>query len=216
MYTTKYMAKTSATQDFVPIEKVRDGVVILKTGEIRAVLITNSLNLGLKSEDEQQAVISQFQNFLNSLDFPVQFFVESRKLNIKPYMTLLQERSVLVKEDLLKIQIHEYMGFIKKFTDESNIMTKHFFITVPYFNQATETINASSILNLGGSSGPKNSEDTFEMSRIQLDQRIATVIQGLSRFGLRAQRLGTEEVIELYYKLFNPSEGDRAAPKVEQ
>lgn len=206
------MAKGSATQEFVPIERVRDGVVVLKTGEIRAVLITNSLNLGLKSEDEQQAVLSQFQNFLNSLDFPVQFFVESRKLNIKPYMNLLQERSVQVKEDLLKIQIHEYMGFIKKFTDESNIMTKHFFITVPYFNQATQTVNPSSLLSFGGA--PKNQEDTFEMSRIQLDQRVATVIQGLSRFGLRAQRLGTEEVVELFYKLFNPSEGDREAPKV--
>ncbi len=215
MYTVYYMAKGQATQDFVPIDRVREGVVILKTGEIRAVLITNSLNLGLKSEDEQQAVLSQFQNFLNSLDFPVQFFVESRKLNIKPYMTLLQERSVLVKEDLLKIQIHEYMGFIKKFTDESNIMTKHFFITVPYFNQSTQTVNASSILSLGGSGGAKTSEDTFEMSRIQLDQRVATVVQGLSRFGLRAQRLGTEEVVELFYKLFNPSEGDREAPKVD-
>jgi hypothetical protein len=208
------MAKGQATQNFVPIERVRDGVVILKTGEIRAVLITNSLNLGLKSEDEQQAVLSQFQNFLNSLDFPVQFFIESRKLNIKPYMTLLQERSVLVKEDLLKIQIHEYMGFIKKFTDESNIMTKHFFITVPYFNQTAQTVNAGTLLNLGAS-GPKNPEDGFEMARIQLDQRIATVIQGVSRFGLRAQRLGTEEVVELFYKLFNPSEGDREAPKVD-
>lgn len=214
MYTVYHMAKGQATQDFVPIERVRDGVVILKTGEIRAVLITNSLNLGLKSEDEQQAVLSQFQSFLNSLDFPVQFFVESRKLNIKPYMKLLQERSVLVKEDLLKIQIHEYMGFIKKFTDESNIMTKHFFITVPYFNQTTQTVNASSLLNFAGG-GRKTVEESFEMSRIQLDQRVATVIQGLSRFGLRAQRLGSEEVIELFYKLFNPGEEDRDAPKLQ-
>lgn len=214
MYTVTYMAKGSATQDFVPIERVRDGVVILKTGEIRAVLITNSLNLGLKSEDEQQAVLSQFQSFLNSLDFPVQFFVESRKLNIKPYMTLLQERSVLVKEDLLKIQIHEYMGFIKKFTDESNIMTKHFFITVPYFNQATQTVTSSSLMNFG--SAPKTGEENFDTSRIQLDQRVASVVQGLSRFGLRAQRLGTEEVVELFYKLFNPGEADREAPKVGQ
>ena len=214
MYTVYHMAKGQATQDFVPIERVRDGVVILKTGEIRAVLITNSLNLGLKSEDEQQAVLSQFQSFLNSLDFPVQFFVESRKLNIKPYMKLLQERSVLVKEDLLKIQIHEYMGFIKKFTDESNIMTKHFFITVPYFNQATQTVNASSLLNLGRG-GTKTVDESFEMSRIQLDQRVATVIQGLSRFGLRAQRLGSEEVVELFYKLFNPGEEDRDAPKLQ-
>lgn len=211
------MAKGSATQEFVPIDRVRDGIIVLKTGELRSVLITNSLNLGLKSEDEQQAVLSQFQNFLNSLDFPVQFFVESRKLNIKPYMTLLQERSVQVKEDLLKIQIHEYMGFITKFTEESNIMTKHFFVTVPYFNQSTQTISTNSILTLAGGSNPqKNTQDTFEMSRIQLDQRVATVMQGLSRFGLRAQRLGTEEVVELFYKLFNPGEGDRAAPKTGQ
>lgn len=211
------MAKGQATQEFVPIERVRDGIIILKSGEIRSILITNSLNLGLKSEDEQQAVLSQFQNFLNSLDFPVQFFVESRKLNIKPYMALLQERSTLVKEDLLKIQIHEYMGFITKFTEESNIMTKHFFVTVPYFNQSTQTISTNSILTLAGGSNPqKNTQDTFEMSRIQLDQRVATVMQGLSRFGLRAQRLGTEEVVELFYKLFNPGEGDRAAPKTGQ
>jgi hypothetical protein len=210
------MAKGSATQDFVPIERVRDGIVVLKTGEIRAVLLTNSLNLGLKSEDEQQAVLSQFQNFLNSLDFPVQFFVQSRKLNIKPYMELLQERSLLVKEDLLKIQIHEYMGFISKFTEESNIMTKHFFITIPYFNQSTQAISSSSLINLAGGSDSKAPQETFELARIQLEQRVSTVIQGLSRFGLRAQRLGTEEVVELFYKLFNPSEGNRAAPKVEQ
>ena len=214
MYTTYHMAKGSATQDFVPIERVRDGVVVLKTGEIRAILITNSLNLGLKSEDEQQAVLSQFQNFLNSLDFPVQFFVQSRKLNIKPYMELLQERSLLVKEDLLKIQIHEYMGFISKFTEESNIMTKHFFISIPYFNQGTQSISSSSLINLAGGSSNKSPDVSFEASRIQLDQRVSTVIQGLSRFGLRAQRLGTEEVVELFYKLFNPSEGNRAAPKV--
>lgn len=210
------MAKGQATQDFVPIERVRDGVVVLKTGEIRAVLITNSLNLGLKSEDEQQAVLSQFQGFLNSLDFPVQFFVESRKLNIKPYMELLRERSILVKEDLLKIQIHEYMGFITKFTQESNIMTKHFFITIPYFNVGTESLTPTSLINFAGSGGAKVPQEHFEASRIQLDQRVSTVIQGLSRFGLRAQRLGTEEVVELFYKLFNPSEGDRSAPKVGQ
>lgn len=209
------MAKGAATQEFVPIERVRDGIVILKTGELRAVLITNSLNLGLKSEDEQQAVLSQFQNFLNSLDFPVEFFVQSRKLNIKPYMELLQERSKQVKEDLLKIQIHEYMGFISKFTEESNIMTKHFFLVVPYFNQTKESINTSTLLSFGDSS-TKKTDDGFESARIQLEQRTATVMQGLSRFGLRAQRLGTEEVIELFYKLFNPSEGDREAPKVGQ
>jgi hypothetical protein len=205
-----------ATQAFVPIDRVRDGIVILKTGELRAILITNSLNLGLKSEDEQQAILSQFQNFLNSLDFPVQFFIESRKLNIKPYIDLLQKRSGEVKEDLLKIQIHEYMGFITKFTEENNIMSKHFFISIPYFNQSTTQVAPPTLLSLAGVNNPSNSsfDASFEAARIQLEQRTLTVLQGLSRFGLRAQRLGTEEVVELFYKIFNPSEEDREAPKV--
>lgn len=212
------MLKGLSTQEFVPIERVRDGIVILKTGELRSILITSSLNLGLKSDDEQRAVLSQFQNFLNSLDFPVEFFIQSRKLNIKPYMELLQERSMQVKEDLLKIQIHEYMGFVTKFTEESNIMTKHFFISIPYFNQSAQPITPSSLLSFSGNNSnvKKNVDTGFESARIQLEQRVMTVTQGLSRFGVRAQKLGTEEVVELFYKLFNPDEGDHSAPKVSQ
>jgi hypothetical protein len=211
------MARGTATQEFVPIERIRDGVIILKSGELRAILITNSLNLALKSDDEQQAILMQFQTFLNSLDFGIEFFIESRKLNIKPYIDLLQDRSKEIKEDLLKIQIHEYIGFITKFTEESNIMTKHFFITVPYFQSQSQPKNASMLSSFSvNDSTSKENQASFEASRIQLEQRLATVIQGLSRFGLRGQKLGTEEVVELFYKLFNPSEQNRSAPKIEQ
>lgn len=211
------MARGTATQEFVPIERIRDGVIILKSGELRAILITNSLNLALKSEDEQQAILMQFQTFLNSLDFGIEFFIESRKLNIKPYIDLLQERSKEIKEDLLKIQIHEYIGFITKFTEESNIMTKHFFITVPYFQSQSQPKNASMLSSFStNDSTSKENQVSFEASRIQLEQRLATVVQGLSRFGLRAQKLGTEEVVELFYKLFNPSEQNRSAPKIAE
>ncbi len=209
------MAVGTATQQFVPIERVRDGVVILKTGELRAVLITNSLNLALKSEDEQQAILLQFQTLLNTLDFPVEFFIQSRRLNIKPYMELLRARSTEVKEDLLKIQIHEYMGFITKFAEDTNIMTKHFFIVIPYF-QEKEKVGGPSVLSfgLGGGTTAADNQLSFDNARIQLEQRVATVVQGLSRFGIRAQKLGTEEVVELFYKLFNPGEQDRSAPKI--
>ena len=210
------MASGIATQQFVPIERVRDGVVVLKNGELRAVLITSSLNLSLKSEDEQQAILLQFQNLLNSLDFQIQFFIQSRRLNIKPYMELLQQRSGEVKEDLLKIQIHEYMGFITKFTEETNIMTKHFFIVIPYLPAQTQNQNqANKFLSFGlANSSTGGEQGSFDAARIQLEQRVATVMQGLNRFGLRAQKLGTEEVVELFYKLFNPGEQDREAPKV--
>ena len=211
------MATGTATQQFVPIERVRDGIVVLKNGELRAILITSSLNLALKSDDEQQAILLQFQNLLNSLDFPIEFFIQSRRLNIKPYMDLLQARSSEVKEDLLKIQIHEYIGFITKFTEESNIMTKHFFIVIPYLPQMATTSGKKSMLSFGiGENGSPDEQVNFDTARIQLEQRVATVMQGLTRFGLRAQKLGTEEVVELFYKLFNPGEQDRPAPKMEQ
>lgn len=212
------MATGIATQQFVPIERVRDGVIVLKNGELRSVLITSSLNLSLKSDDEQQAILLQFQNLLNSLDFPIEFFIQSRRLNIKPYLELLQARSGEVKEDLLKIQIHEYIGFISKFAEESNIMTKHFFIVVPYMPALGQnSAQANKLLSFGLGSAPTGADQgSFESSRIQLEQRTATVMQGLTRFGLRAQRLGTEEVVELFYKLFNPGEQDRPAPKITQ
>jgi type IV secretory pathway VirB4 component len=214
------MAKGSATQQFVPIDRIRDGIITLKNGELRAILITSSLNLALKSEDEQQAILLQFQNLLNSLEFPVQFFAQSRRLNIKPYLDLLEERSGEVKEDLLKIQIHEYIGFIRKFAEETNIMTKHFFIVIPYLpiSASSSVSGVSSLLGFGGSSSTvsKAEEKDFESARIQLEQRVATVMQGLVRFGVRAQKLGTEEAVELFYKLFNPGEQDRSAPKIAQ
>jgi hypothetical protein len=211
------MAKGKATQEIVPIERIRDGIILLKGGEFRAVLITNSLNLSLKSEDEQAAIISQFQAFLNSLDFPIQLFVESRRLNIKPYIDMLQARSKEVKEDLLKIQIHEYIGFITKFTEETNIMTKHFFLVIPYFHPGEESITTSSLLTMSGPDfTSKKAQAAFDAARIQIEQRISTVLQGLARFGLRGQKLGTEEVVELFYKLFNPSEQNRAAPIMEE
>lgn len=209
------MANSSATQQFIPIESIRDGVISLKNGELRAVLMTNSLNLSLKGEDEQQAIIMQFQNFLNSIEFSVQFFVESRRLNIGPYIDLLKKRSFDVKEDLLKIQINEYMGFIKKFTEETNIMTKHFFIVVSYMPPILNSKQgSSSLLSFGGSNKDTTATSVFEESRIQLEQRITTISQGLIRFGIRSQKLNTEEAVELFYKLFNPGEQNHNAPKL--
>jgi type IV secretory pathway VirB4 component len=210
------MAKGTATQQFVPIDRIRDGIITLKNGELRAILITSSLNIALKSDDEQSAILLQFQNLLNSLEFPIQLFAESRRLNIKPYLDLLEERETKVEEDLLKIQIHEYIGFIRKFAEETNIMTKHFFIVIPYLPlDVGSASGVSNVLGFGGSSSSSGDEAAFDASRIQLEQRISTVVQGLSRFGVRAQKLGTEEAVELFYKLFNPGEQDRSAPVLQ-
>jgi hypothetical protein len=120
-----------ATQEFVPIEEVRDGIVVLKDGSMRALLLASSVNLSLKSADEQRGVLAQFQNFLNSLDFSVQIVVQSRRLDIRPYLTLLDNRMKQQLEPLMKVQTREYINFIREFTDQIAIMSKSFLIVVP-------------------------------------------------------------------------------------
>jgi len=198
-----------ATQDFVPIKEVRDGIVILKDGSLRMVLMASSINLALKSQDEQQAVIAQFQNFLNSLEFNVQFFIESRQLDIRPYLALLEGREGEETDDLMKLQIREYMGFIKDFTERANIMTKNFFIVVPYDPALLARGGMGGVISSmlpSGAGAATLTDDQFEQYRSQLEQRVAVIEQGLIRTGVRVAPLGTEEVIELFYKLFNPGE----------
>ncbi len=204
---TTPQVKAQATQEFVPIKEVRDGVVILKDGSLRSLLMASSINLALKSQDEQQAIIGQFQNFLNSLEFTVQFFIQSRQLDIRPYIALLEERLVLELDDLMKIQIREYMTFIKDFTERANIMTKNFFIVIPYDPALiARGSGLGSLIPGSASSSTSLTNEQFEQYRTQLEQRIAVVEQGLVRTGVRVVGLGTEEVIELFYKLFNPGE----------
>lgn len=205
-------AKT--TQEFVPIKEIRQGIVILKDDSMRAIVMASSLNFALKSIDEQQSIIMQFQNFLNSLDFSVQIFIQSRKLDIRPYIALLEGRLKEQTSDLLKIQTREYIEFVKNFTENSNIMTKSFFLVVPY---------SPTIMSKGGVPdvfGKKKTatESTekkiaqFEEHRSQLEQRVGVVTQGLARCGIRTVELGTEEIVELFYKIFNPGDTEKPIP----
>lgn len=200
--------KARATQEFVPIKEIRDGIIVLKDGDLRAIVLANSINLSLKSQDEQTATILQFQNFLNTLDFPIQICAQSRRLDIRPYILTLEERVKVQPEQLLKIQTREYINFIKDFTDNVAIMTKSFFIVVPY----TSSILRPSKSLLGGVFGRNKTEErereqiAFEEKRSQLEERVGVIQQGLSRCGINSAQLGTEEAVEVFYKIFNPGE----------
>jgi len=201
-----------SAQSFVPIKEIRNGVVILKDNSLRALLMASSINIALKSADEQSAILLQFQNFLNSLDFSIQFFIESRRLDIRPYVALMEEKFAEQTNELMKIQTREYIEFIKAFTEESEIMSKTFFVVVPYEPAVVSTSGGLSSLFKKKDEATKNSsEDTaFQENLTQLEQRVAIVEQGLMRTGVRAVRLEAEELIELYYKIFNP--GDLEKP----
>ncbi|OGZ08477.1 MAG: hypothetical protein A2942_00770 [Candidatus Lloydbacteria bacterium RIFCSPLOWO2_01_FULL_50_20] len=207
------------TQDFIPIKDIRNGVIVLNNGDLRMVLMTSSLNFGLKSGDEQAAIILQFQNFLNSLEFPIQIFIQSKRLDIRPYIKMLEDREKLQLIDAMKIQTHEYIGFIRDFTNRTNIMSKTFFIVVPYsIAKRIGKLGGGGILGglfpgkKGSGTGKPTTEETqdFEGARIQLEQRVAIVEQGLARCDIRTTRIGSEEITELFYSKFNPGELDAA------
>ena len=211
---TSPRASARSTQEFVPVSEVRDGVIVLKDGGLRAVLLASSLNFALKSEDEQTAFIVQFQNFLNSLDFSCQIFVQSRMLDIRPYVATLEAAYKEQLDDLMRIQIREYIEFVKSFTEAANIMTKNFFVAVPY----SPSINIArkgplALLPFGKKDkGTEEANRTFEEQVTQLEQRVSIVQQGLVRTGVRTVQLGTEEAIELLYKMFNPGEDGKPMP----
>ena len=200
------------TQSFVPIQEVRDGIIILKDGSMRAILLASSINFALKSEDEQKSIIYQFQNFLNGLNFDIQIFVQSRNLDIRPYVALLEERLKLQTDDLMKIQVREYIQFVRSFTEQANIMTKRFFIVIPYTPISANFKKAENKFSLFGGSKKTQAKvvsDAFTESRTQLAQRVDVVISGVARTGVRAVQLGTEEVIEVFYQLFNPGDAEK-------
>lgn len=194
-------------QEFVPVQEVHDGIVVMKDGTLCTVVLVSSINLSLKSYEEQRATLLQFQNFLNTLDFPVQIVIQSRRYDIRPYILTLQNRLGEQTEQLLQVQTREYIDFIQSFTDKVNIMRKSFFVVIPYVPAIlNQTKGLSKLFSVFQKTSITTDVSDFEEERTQLEERVSVVEQGLSRVGLRLVQLGTQEVIELLYKTFNPGE----------
>ena len=202
----KQKSKRPASQTYLPIAEVRDGVVILKDGTLRTVLLTSSINFALKSEDEQNALISSYVSFLNSLDFPLQILVQSRQLQIKPYLENLSKLEKDQPNELLRAQIADYRAFVSELVDIGQIMTKKFFVVVPYdpassmkksfWSRFKEVIRPALTVRL--------KEERFKKRREELDLRVRKVLGGLQGMSLEVVQLDTQSLIELYYSSYNP------------
>jgi len=193
------MAEPS-TQQFLEIEQIREGVLLLKNKSLRGVLMISSLNFALKSTDEQQAIIYQFQNFLNSLDFSVEIVVQSRILNITGYLDKLKEIERAQKNELMKIQTAEYRKFINDMIVGRQILSKTFFVTIPF--------TLIEIPKIGMKKEADFSEGQFQRAKSQLWQRMEFVALGLRRCGLQCSFLNTLELIELFWSLYHPEEAE--------
>jgi hypothetical protein len=203
---TKSEAMGKAAQEFVDVAEIKDGVAVLKNGTLRAVLMVSSINFDLKSTEEQEAIVANYQNFLNSLDFPIQVVVSSRKLDINPYLAMLTQKEKEQPNELLRFQIAEYRNFVKQMVDTSNIMAKTFFIIIPF--ALTEAKKEGFVDRIRTALNPQQimleKKMEFENYKSQLWQRVDHVMAGLAGTGIRMAPLSTEELIELYYNAYNP------------
>ncbi len=206
--------ENNATQDFLEIKDIREGVIILKNNSIRGILMVSSLNFALKSEEEQNAIIYAYQSFLNSLDFSCQIIIQSRKINITPYLDSLQELEQKQTTDLMRQQTASYKEFIKEMVRGDMVMTKNFYVVVPY--ELMEIFGASGItkqFDFLKSSGQKNQtqemkDNDFERCKTQLWQRMEFLAMGLRRCGLEAIPLTTPELIELFWSIHHPEQAE--------
>jgi hypothetical protein len=197
---------TSATQKYLDVAEVKEDAIILKSGALRSVLAVSAINFDLKSTEEQEAIINHYQNFLNSVDFPLQILISSRKLNMENYIKFLTDKEKTQPNELLRLQISEYKNFITQLVSVSNIMDKNFYIIVPF--SPIENQEKGFFTNIKSLINPKanilEKRENFETYKNQLFQRVDHIIAGLTGIGLRIVPLKTQELIELLFDSYNP------------
>jgi hypothetical protein len=196
----------NSTQKFLDIAEIRNDTVILKDGTLRAVVLVSSINFALKSEEEQNAIISSYVTFMNSFDYPLQIVVQSRKLNIDGYLMDLQKKEKAQMNDQLRMLMTDYRQFVNELVDLGDIMSKTFYVVIPYspisdkkksfWTRLYEVFNPSSLINL--------KEKNYQKYRRTLMQRVEQTMMGLNSMGLQSAVLDTQSLIELYYKAYNP------------
>jgi hypothetical protein len=193
-----------STQQYLEIEEIRDGVLVMKDGSLRMVGMVSSMNFALKSTEEQEAIIYSYQSFLNSLEFPVQMVIQSRRLDIGPYVETLREREAEQTTELLKLQTAEYIDFITQLIELRQIMSKEFFVVVPLFPFEKKKEGFMSNFLQPGKGVVQKAAD-FQRYYTQLTQRMNHIATGLQGVGLKIAPLETQELIELMYNTYNPA-----------
>lgn len=197
-----------SAQDTLLIAEIKDGIVIMKDGSLRGVILGSAINFDLMSSSEQEAVEGAYQGFLNSLHFPVQIVIKSQKIDISSYLEKLDGLRAEQPNELLATLMDDYIANIRALVDEVNIMDKQFYVVVPYFPPTAAEKSANFISNLKAAFQPTPiitvSEEEFHKYKQELSQRMALAANGMSQMGLRAISLGTQELVDLYYSWYNP------------
>ncbi len=202
----KKVPTKKSTQDILDIAEIKDDVIILKDGTVRTVLMVSSINFALKSQDEQTSIIDGYYSFLNSISYPIQIVIQSRPIDIDSYLEKLDKLSKQQTNELLRMQTVDYLQFIKELLELQAIMTKKFYIIVPYssvtnvrrnfFSRVSDLFSTPSMISM--------KQKQFLEYRDQLFRRVGQIQDGLASIGLQALPLDTASLIELYYNCYNP------------
>jgi type IV secretory pathway VirB4 component len=195
---------TASTQAYLDVQEIKESTVIMRDGSLRAVLVVSSTNFSLKSNDEQNAMIAAYQNFLNSLDFPIQILMQSRKLDVNSYLDRLRAIMQQQTNELLRMQTQEYVEYISKLVEFASIMNKTFYVIVPLSTNASKPGIMDQISNLFNPTRQISIKSRdFEKAREELLKRVSQVVTGLAPLGLKTIELNTEELLELIYNSYN-------------
>jgi len=211
MAQTKNKKKFTSTKSSMPLAEIRNDCLVMKDGSLRAVLMVSSINFALKSADEQQAIINAYMQFLNSFDYQLQIVLQSRRLNIDKYIEKLKQAEKEQANELLRLQIADYRNYVSELVKIGDIMSKKFYVIVPYnplsdkkknfFTKAGETFSPGTFIHL--------SEEKFKERRKELFQRAGHISSNLNSIGLSAAPLDTQQLIELFYNFYNPDLADK-------
>jgi hypothetical protein len=203
----------NSTQNTLQIAEIRDGIVIMNDGTYRAVVMAKAINFDLMSQSEQEAVEYSYQGFLNSLYFPVQIFIHSQLIDLKPYIAKLDRLRAEHDNMLLAMLIDDYVNYIDALSQQANIMDKEFYIIIPFFphEDPKKKIKQSTnfFTGLVGLFDTKEqhvviNEVDLENAKDELRNRVQAVLSGLLQCGVQGLPLDTQELIELYYNIYNP------------
>lgn len=194
-----------ATQSFLRISEIKNDTVVMEDGSIRSIIAVSATNFDLKSQEEQDSIIFNFQRFLNSLEFSVQILMQSRKMEIGNYLEKLKRLAEKQTNELLRVQTNEYIEFISRLIENASIMNKHFYVIIPLganiFPKAAGFF--SKLLGNGKAREASERIENFERAKEQIDNRVNAVISNLSGVGVKGARLNTEQIIQLYYNSYN-------------
>lgn len=205
----------NSTQNALLISEIRDGIVIMNDGSFRAVVMCKSINFDLMSPQEREGVEYSFQGFLNSLYFPIQIFIRSSKIDIRPYLEKLDKIRSEHDNMLLAYLMEDYIDFIGSVAQQTNIMDKRFYVVIPYFPVIASTNVKEVSKGLFSAFFEKKqqtvviNEDDLEKAKAELRNRVQTIMAGLQQCGVQSLPLDTQELIELYYDAYNPDTATR-------